>query len=150
MSGFEWILNVEFWLLIYSLLFHILSLNSWILHNWCKKTFHFWWNNFTFDQQYLNTGLKTQNGMGKSLDFIFIHNFCRNVRKFSKQNYLLRIHSKPDRNWQELSACIVLCSKEWTKFLLDNCFSTFLLIFRLNSAKKYCKVCQAKIAQMHS
>ena len=33
------------------------SLKPLQLHDWFKKNFHFWWNNGTLDQQYLNTGL---------------------------------------------------------------------------------------------
>ena len=37
----------------------------------------------TFEQQYQNTGLKTQNGEKLSLGLIFIDNFCQNsVRIF--------------------------------------------------------------------
>ena len=60
-----------------------------------QKTLFFWLNNFTFDQQYLHTGLKTQNGKIFCLDLIFTDNFCQNIKSFSKQNFMLRIHSKP-------------------------------------------------------
>ena len=42
---------------------------------------HFWWNNITFDQQYLNKGLKTPNLENLSLDLIFIDNICQNIKK---------------------------------------------------------------------
>ena len=70
----------------------------------------------------LNTGLKTQNGEKLSLYFFFIDHFCQNIISFCKQNCMLRNyskptkslkthwitqsllnHSKPDRNWQQLS-----------------------------------------------
>ena len=38
---------------------------------------------------------------------IFIDNFGQNIKSFSKQNSMLRIHSKSDRNWQELTVCIL-------------------------------------------
>ena len=33
--------------------------------------------------------------------------FCQIIKSFSKQNSMLRIYSKPDRNWEELSVCTV-------------------------------------------
>ena len=47
---------------------------------------HFWWNNITFDQQYLNKGLKTPNLENLSLDLIFIDNFCQNIKKIFQTN----------------------------------------------------------------
>ena len=58
------------------------------------KNFHFWWKIFAFDQQYLNTSLKTQNGEKLSLDLIFITNFWQNIKSIFKQNSILRICSK--------------------------------------------------------
>ena len=53
-------------------------------------------------------GLKTQNGEKLSLDFF------QNIKHFSKQNSMLRTHSKPaelkklNRDWQELLVCNAL------------------------------------------
>ena len=44
---------------------------------------------------YLNPGLKTQNVEKLSLALIFVDNFCQNIKRFCKQNCMLRIHSKP-------------------------------------------------------
>ena len=60
-----------------------------------QKTLFFCENNLTFDQQYLITGLKNQSVEKLSLDLIFIDNFCQNIKSVSKQNSMLRIHSKP-------------------------------------------------------
>ena len=70
-----------------------------------QKNLIFLWNNLTFDQQDLSTGLKTQNVEKLSLDLIFIANFCQNIKSFCKHNSMLIIHSKPFRNWQELTVC---------------------------------------------
>ena len=35
----------------------------------------------------------------------FIDNFCQNIKSLCEQDSMLRIHSKLDRNWQELSVC---------------------------------------------
>jgi hypothetical protein len=61
--------------------------------------------NFTFDQQYLNASLKTQNREKLSVDWIFIDNFSQNIKSIIKQNFMLRIHSKPTeftQNWKEI------------------------------------------------
>ena len=58
-------------------------------------------SNSTFDQQYLNAGLKTQNGKKLSLDLIFIDNVCQMRKKFCQQNSMLRIHSKPTEVTEE-------------------------------------------------
>ena len=72
------------------------------VHNWSKQ---FLWNEFTFDQQYLNTGLRTQNGEKSCQDLTI---FAEISKGFWKQNSMLRIQSKPTefKNWQELSVCI--------------------------------------------
>ena len=71
------------------------------------KIFIFCAQSFNFDQTYLNTGLKTQNVEGLSLDLIFHYNFWWNIKSFSKQNSKLRIHSKPDRNQSKLTVLLV-------------------------------------------
>ena len=40
---------------------------------------------FNFDQTYLNTGLKTQNGEELSLDLIFLNNFGKISKKIVTQ-----------------------------------------------------------------
>ena len=72
-----------------------------VLVNFCPVLSKFWWNSFAFDQQYLNIGLKTQNVEKLSLDLIFIDNFCQNTKSFSKQNSILRFHSKPTEFTQD-------------------------------------------------
>ena len=65
-------------------------------HYWCKKTFILGEIfNVTYDQQYLNKGLKTQNLEKLSLDLNLIDNVCQNIKSFCKQNCMLRIYSKP-------------------------------------------------------
>jgi hypothetical protein len=61
-----------------------------------------------FCTNYANTWVSTQNIEKLSLDWIFIDNFCQNIKSFCKQNSMLGIHSKPDRNWQELTVCTPL------------------------------------------
>ena len=58
--------------------------------------------NEDFDQTHLNTGSKTQNVEKLSLDLIFHINFWKNIKSFSKQNSVLRIHSKLDRNQSKM------------------------------------------------
>ena len=66
---------------------------------------------FAFDQQYWNTGLKTQNV--EKFDFHWTI-FARISKVLGNKKSLLRIHLKnywihsiPDGNWQELLVCSV-------------------------------------------
>ena len=52
------------------------------------KNFKFGWNNVTFDKQYLNTSLKSQNVEKLCLDLIFNNNFCQNIEHYVR--YLLK------------------------------------------------------------
>ena len=63
-----------------------------------------------FDQQYRNTGMKTENVEKFSLVMIFIDNFAK-INKSPAKNFLKTywICSMPDRNWLELSVCIISC-----------------------------------------
>ena len=56
---------------------------------------------------------------------IFIDKICQNIKIFVKQNDMLRIHSKRDRNWQDLTMCTTYIYV-WTRGCLDqkmmNCY----------------------------
>ena len=72
---------------------------------------------------------------------IFIDKICQNItvyytvqniKSFVKQNDMLRIHSKPDRNWQDLTMCTTYMSgheavstKKW-----------WIAIFQVSAEKK--------------
>ena len=99
LSGLEWILNLEVFLLklltfYQKLLWNIRSrLNSstfWVF----RPVFRYVWSklklfaqkNEDFDQTYLNTGSKTQNVEELSLNLIFHNIFWQNIKSFGKQN----------------------------------------------------------------
>ena len=80
---------------------------------------NFLWNKLTFDQQYLSTGVKTQNVEKLSVDLVLIA--------------ILRIHWKPDRNWQELSVCTLPCILSDRNARTISIFQKFL-IFSLHDS----------------
>ena len=55
----------------------------------------------------------SQNVKKLSIDSIFFDKFCQNIKSFCKQTAMLRIHWKPDRNWQELTVCLGLWISIW-------------------------------------
>ena len=64
--------------------------------------------------------MNTQNVATLSIDSIFIEIFCQNIKSFSKQNSLLRIHFKPTeltQNWTEIDKNFqcAMCTREMTK-----------------------------------
>ena len=72
-----------------------------------------------FNQTYLKTGLKTQNGEELSLDLIFLNHFSK-----------LRIHSKLDKNQSKLN------SSQNKKDLNAVIAAHFLVFFLLLAAQK--------------
>ena len=54
-----------------------------LLNNQCQKTLFLVRKTSIFDQTYLNTGLKTQNGEKFSIDLILTSNFCQHIKSFS-------------------------------------------------------------------
>ena len=91
-------------------------MNSWLgvtkIEAFCTK-------NEDFDQIYLNTGSKNQNVERLSLDLIFQNDFWYKIKSFSKHNSKLRIHSKPDTDWNQskLTVCCGSVSDDFVSLL---------------------------------
>ena len=75
-SDCEWILNMG---VLFEIMAKITNENQICISINGEKNLYFCWNNFTFEQQYQNTGLKVQNGENLSLGLIFVDNFCQNT-----------------------------------------------------------------------
>ena len=74
------------------------------MHIWCQKP-SFLVRNFL--AKIYNPGLKTHNEEKFSTYLMFTNNLCKIIKSVSKENPMLRIHTKPDRNSQKLVVCFV-------------------------------------------
>ena len=74
------------------------------MHIWCQKP-SFLVRNFL--AKIYNPGLKTHNEEKFSTYLMFTNNLCKIIKSVSKENPMLRIHTKPDRNSQKLAVCFV-------------------------------------------